>query len=296
MILVRFHWTSPVPDAARWEQAFSADGGRSWETNWIMEFTRSDGAATDVTGNSGDGERCCPVVELRQYALHPGQRETLIELFDREFVESQESTGMTVVAQFRDLDRPDVFTWIRGFADMPSRASALEAFYSGPVWRRYRDLANATMISSDNVRLMRGVHPQSGFTIRNRPGPGTTTLPPGLVVATIYTLRRPAVEGFTAFFEQVIVPILAAHGVQPLAVFETNPSANTYPRLPVREGEHAFAWFAGFSDLSAYDRYTRALGGDRHWTEAAPELERRMAAAVEIWRLQPTSRSRPIRG
>jgi hypothetical protein len=40
MILVRFFWTSAGPDAARWEQAFSADGGRSWETNWIMEFSR----------------------------------------------------------------------------------------------------------------------------------------------------------------------------------------------------------------------------------------------------------------
>ena len=40
MILVRFIWTSLGPDAARWEQAFSADAGASWETNWIMDFAR----------------------------------------------------------------------------------------------------------------------------------------------------------------------------------------------------------------------------------------------------------------
>lgn len=40
-ILQRFIWTSSGPDACRWEQAFSADGGQSWETNWIMEFTRA---------------------------------------------------------------------------------------------------------------------------------------------------------------------------------------------------------------------------------------------------------------
>lgn len=40
MILVRFLWTALGPSAARWEQAFSADAGRSWETNWIMDFTR----------------------------------------------------------------------------------------------------------------------------------------------------------------------------------------------------------------------------------------------------------------
>ena len=43
MVLVRFHWTPGGPDEARWEQAFSADAGRTWETNWIMQFTR-DGA------------------------------------------------------------------------------------------------------------------------------------------------------------------------------------------------------------------------------------------------------------
>jgi hypothetical protein len=40
MILVRFLWTNDSENAARWEQAYSDDGGRAWETNWIMELTR----------------------------------------------------------------------------------------------------------------------------------------------------------------------------------------------------------------------------------------------------------------
>ncbi|HJU90812.1 MAG TPA: hypothetical protein VJ672_15590 [Gemmatimonadaceae bacterium] len=41
-VLLRFIWTSVSQTACRWEQAFSEDGGRSWETNWIMEFSRLD--------------------------------------------------------------------------------------------------------------------------------------------------------------------------------------------------------------------------------------------------------------
>jgi len=41
MILVRFLWSQITPNSCRWEQAFSADGGKTWETNWIMEMTRS---------------------------------------------------------------------------------------------------------------------------------------------------------------------------------------------------------------------------------------------------------------
>ena len=37
-VRVRFHWTGG--DSPKWEQAMSADGGRTWELNWVMRFTR----------------------------------------------------------------------------------------------------------------------------------------------------------------------------------------------------------------------------------------------------------------
>jgi MoaF-like len=39
-VLCRFHWTRTADGLPRWEQAFSDDGGRTWETNWVMTFTR----------------------------------------------------------------------------------------------------------------------------------------------------------------------------------------------------------------------------------------------------------------
>jgi hypothetical protein len=39
-IRVRFRWLPRDPDGPLWEQAFSVDGGRSWETNWSMRFVR----------------------------------------------------------------------------------------------------------------------------------------------------------------------------------------------------------------------------------------------------------------
>ena len=38
-IRIRFLWTQPKPGKPRWEQAFSADAGAAWETNWLMDFT-----------------------------------------------------------------------------------------------------------------------------------------------------------------------------------------------------------------------------------------------------------------
>ncbi|MEP6566735.1 MAG: DUF1579 domain-containing protein, partial [Mesorhizobium sp.] len=39
-IQVRFLWSRITGDSPRWEQAFSQDGGKTWETNWIMDFAR----------------------------------------------------------------------------------------------------------------------------------------------------------------------------------------------------------------------------------------------------------------
>jgi len=39
-VFVRYIWDAIEPDACRWQQAFSPDGGATWETNWIMEFVR----------------------------------------------------------------------------------------------------------------------------------------------------------------------------------------------------------------------------------------------------------------
>ncbi|HEV2610097.1 MAG TPA: DUF1579 domain-containing protein [Noviherbaspirillum sp.] len=45
-VRIRFLWYTGDPDHPRWEQAFSADGGVNWETNWRMNFYRARDAAT----------------------------------------------------------------------------------------------------------------------------------------------------------------------------------------------------------------------------------------------------------
>ena len=56
-VRVRYIWSGITPTSARWEQAFSIDGEETWETNWVMEFTRVDESESD--GSDGAGE---PVV------------------------------------------------------------------------------------------------------------------------------------------------------------------------------------------------------------------------------------------
>jgi len=232
------------------------------------------------------------VVELRQYTLHPGQRDVLVDLFEREFVESQEACGMQLIGQFRDLDAPDRFVWVRGFPDMETRAAALAAFYDGPAWRAHRAAANATMVDSDNVLLLRPAAACAGFAVDGmRPPQGAAQADGGLVVATLYAFDAAVDVDFLDFFARRLRPAFATAGAHVLASFMTEPAANTFPRLPVREGEHVFAWFSRFADVAAHERYRAALVASPGWRELAGELSRQLQAPPEVLRLLPTPRS-----
>jgi NIPSNAP len=237
--------------------------------------------------------RANEVVEFRRYRLRPGAREKLIALFDREFVETQEAVGMKVIGQFRDLDDVESFAWLRGFSDMPSRAQALAAFYGGPVWAKHRDEANGTMINSDNVLLLRPAFPDSGFTLpETRADPGALEMPIGVVIATFCYLAPRTDHDFAELFTRVLRPLFAAASAKVLASFVTERGPNTFPRLPVREGETVFVWFSGFESVPAYEEHLAALAHTKAWTnEAEPEMDRRIWRRNEVSRLVPTARS-----
>lgn len=161
------------------------------------------------------------IFELRQYTLRPGRRDELIDLFEKEFIEPQLAAGIELAGLFRDAARPDRFIWIRAFADMEARRASLSAFYDGPVWRARRDEANATMIDSDNVLLLRPAAGSGTWTPRTFAEP--------LLAATYLFDNADAAQAFAQQVQRRSI----------VAAFVTASARNTFPRLPVREGEHA---------------------------------------------------------
>lgn len=235
-----------------------------------------------------------PIVELRQYTLRSGQRDVLIDLFDREFIESQEEAGMAILGQFRDLDRPDRFVWLRGFDNMPARAQALADFYGGPIWKKHSAQANATMIDSDDVLLLRPVTPHSGFpcTVATRPAFGESATSPSFLLATIYYRDRPFDKAFADFFYRWVRPVLAVSGVTLLACLQTLHAENTFPALPVRTGENAFVWFARFPNLDQLGDHQTQLERSVRWQDQVrPALTALLTGAPQQLRLSPTARS-----
>jgi hypothetical protein len=195
---------------------------------------------------------------------------------------------MRVIGQFGDVDYPDRFVWLRGFRDMTDRARGLHAFYGGSVWQLHREVANSTMVDSDNVLLLRPARLNSGFApvMSRRPPRGTRGSGNGVVIASIYSLDSPAEDGFVDYFERELQRALAANGAEILAYFVTERSANNFPRLPIREGENVFVWFASFAAARS-DESVIAEMADFGQSVAAPGV----IQPPQVVRLAPTRRS-----
>ncbi|WP_405421268.1 NIPSNAP family protein [Streptomyces erythrochromogenes] len=239
-----------------------------------------------------DPARPLAVIELRQYTLRPGRRDDLIELFDRELVETQEEQGITVLGQFRDLDDPDRFVWLRAFPDMAARHVALTAFYGGPVWARHRDRANATMTDSDDVLLLRPLTDGSGFHAApcTRPRPGAPA-PARFVSATVWSFPSGRPDGI-ALVRDGLLPLLRSTGAAPLAAYATESAPNTFPGLPVRTGENAAVVLTSHPDEESHRRHLTALRAHPvAREEVLPGIEREQTSAPRTLRLAPTGRS-----
>lgn len=231
------------------------------------------------------------VFELRRYRLHPGGREPLIGLFDREFVEPQEALGMRIEGEFRDLGDPDAFVWVRSFANMETRTEALAGFYSSTVWKEHGPSANETMLNSDNVLLLKpvaGTRPFSGNQPREREAKPSK----GLVTVNICSLAPNAKDAFAAYFIEEALPTLEGAGARVVAIFITERSVNGFPRLPVREGETVLVWFELHEDDDSFSRHRARLSNDVKWTnEVYPRMDSQCWRRIEVSRLTPTPRS-----
>jgi hypothetical protein len=143
------------------------------------------------------------------------------------------------------------------------------------------------MVDSDNVLMLRPATTQAGFPAPTAPRPPAghpATAAPSCLLVTLYYRDRPFDPAFTALFEHDARPLLAAAGATPLAWFQTEYAENTFPALPVRTGEHVFAWLARFPSSDRLSAYLRA-------PVSSPALEGMITGEPQRLRLAPTGRS-----
>ncbi len=197
---------------------------------------------------------------------------------------------MPVLGQFRAVDDPDRFVWLRGFSSMQARHEALSAFDGGPVWQAHGEVANATMIDSDNVFLLRPAWEGAGIPINLslRSEKAAVAIPAGFIDLTIFYLKQAASADVLNFCRKHMAQVLQDGGAIAQGWHTNETCENTFQRLPVRTGESVLVGVALFEDLHSYE----AFGASLAWPQRiAPHLEVYLDKKIESHRLSPTARS-----
>jgi hypothetical protein len=281
-IVVRFLWTVPSPDSARWEQAFSADDGKTWEINWTWDLTRV---------NTADRVASVPnvykVLELRRYTLKPGMRGQFAEYFDTFFPEAMQQLGAIAAGDFLNRENPLMFTWIRGYRDMDERARFNATFYYGPLWKEHKSAANSMMDDSDNVLLLRPVSDAHALLVLPSVNPLTEPQgATGVILSLIFPVKPDRVETFIADAEKAFARYPT--DLREIGMFVTLNERNNFPQLPVRTDGPFVCWLGIAKDDSVVER-ARAVTKEIMESLTATGA---LSGTPEVMTLDPSKRSR----
>jgi hypothetical protein len=277
-IHVRFTWSGVTTPTVRWEQAFSEDGGKTWETNWIMEMRRDDG----VVG------RELPVVELARYLIRPGERGRFARCFEGYFPEAFQQLGAVVLGQFLERKDASRFAWLRGFPSLDARAEVKGDFYDGPLWKEHAAKMNDRLVAYDDVLLLRPLAQGRGLPVPPAIDLGAEAAGvAGIVVIQVFAVRPGRVDAFAPLAEEAFSAYRAA-GTRELGTLVTLDAPNNFPRHPIRTDGPHLVWVGvveGDAALAAFE--PRVEGATRPLLDSGLLRE-----APELVVLDPTPRSR----
>ena len=94
------------------------------------------------------------IIEMRTYRTKPGKRDEFLRIFRTQSVPAHLEIGMKILGPFVSVDDPDVFFFMRGFPDLPSREPMRARFYEGELWKKQLEGVLFPMLEKYDVVLV----------------------------------------------------------------------------------------------------------------------------------------------
>jgi len=193
------------------------------------------------------------VLELRNYLVRHNRRDEFIDLFEDNFVQSQNILGGYILGQYRVKDANDNFFWMRGFRDMPARYKFLNDFYFGsPDWKQHKSAANSMLLNNDNVYLLQPLNlkdtsndAQSSFNI------DWFGQEKGVAVVDFYisnTKREKLIE----FVKKKYAAILNSSKIENASFWTSEMTPNDFTGLPVFQDKNLLVQITFYKNESEY--------------------------------------------
>ena len=246
-IILQFQWDVSDPDKPVWSQAFSPDNGETWEWNWYMYFTRP---TNEAIPNLNEGQ-AIKVIELRNYAIKPGERDHFIQYFEESFLSSQNELGGFTLGQYRVKEVADNFFWIRGFRDMSSRKKFLEDFYYGPFWKEHKTIPNSLLVNNDNVHLLKPLDITGDAETTSSINSNWFGKQKGIAVVD-YFIANQKLDKLIDLLKSKYIFKLKDAGIENTSFWISETSPNDFTALPVFQDKDLLVSISFYKDELAY--------------------------------------------
>lgn len=256
----------------------------------VTSVAQSIGSAPSETRmNSINHLRDYQVIEFRRYTIKPGEREHFIQYFEAFFPEAMEQLGALVLGQFAEREDSSHFLWLRGFHSTYERPIVNSAFYFGPLWREHRTTLNDLMVDSDNVLLLRPLHPDRGVMVLPAVDPVTEVSgTKGVLVSQIFRIKKQTDESYVKKVDEIFASYQGP-GVREAGILTTLDVPNNFPQLPIRTDGPYLVWMGLVKDDATLTNTLSPLMQRGADSLASQEL---LTGAPEIIVSNPTHRSR----
>jgi hypothetical protein len=158
---------------------------------------------------------------------------------------------------------------------MSARLDGLRTFYGGPVWREHREQANATMLDSDNVLLLRPVPAPVTGQLRDRPG---------MLLGALVACLDEAPTAAHLDTAHAVARALVNVGAEVIGAYASHGAENNFPALPIR-ADPVLVWITRHPSPADHARQIAAVTCE--WSRSGAVLHDR-----QVLRLHPTPRSK----
>ena len=194
------------------------------------------------------------VIELRNYLLRSGKRDSFIIGFEDKILDTLNSRGNYVLGQYRLKGAEDNFLWIRGFHDMPSRLNALKSFYSCKYWEEVVWIPQAYILNYTNVNLLKPL----SFTNENQNNNSGFQSDwfgksKGIAVVDYYYATNGWLDKLVEFMKTKFDPVIRSSNVENISYWISEQASNDYIDLPVYQDKNLLVTISFYKNEEAYE-------------------------------------------
>lgn len=200
------------------------------------------------------------VIELRNYLLKPGKRDSFINAFENKILDTLNGRDNFVLGQYRVKGAEDNFFWIRGFHDMSSRAYALKSFYSCKYWEDVVWIPQAYILNYTNGNLLKPLSLTDGNQDSKPAFPcDWFGKPKGIAVVEFYFAANGWLGKLVEFMRTKYDSIRRASGGENISYWVSEQTKNDYPDLPVYQDNNLLVTIGFYESEEAYENNIKKI-------------------------------------